>query len=216
MAMQTIRTALTAAAAALMFAGAAAAQSGNTHTMTVQLPNGGVAQIRYAGDVPPQVIVSPDRLPVASVAAMPSLFDFDAPFAELRRISAEMDRRAAQMMREAAVLSSGSPQMTETALPNLPAGAQSYTFVSTLSGNGVCTCSVQITSTGNGAPKVVRNSSGNCGPETGASGSASRPAEVYVPTRPAPAPKRPDVLWTSNEAKSPYAGIVQQTAAHQR
>ena len=147
---------------------------------------------------------------------MPSLFDFDAPFAELRRISAEMDRRAAQMMREAALLSSGSPQIIETALRDLPAGAQSYTFVSTMSGNGVCTRSVQITSTGNGAPKVVRNSSGNCGPETGASGSASRPAEVYVPTRPAPVPKRPDVLWTGNEATQPYAGMVQQTTAPQR
>ena len=58
MAVQFVRTAVTAAAAALVFAGAAAAQSGNTHTMTVQLPNGGVAQIRYAGDVAPQVIVS--------------------------------------------------------------------------------------------------------------------------------------------------------------
>jgi len=216
MAVQFVRTAVTAAAAALVFAGAAAAQSGNTHTMTVQLPNGGVAQIRYAGDVAPQVIVSPDRLPVASFAAMPSLFDFDAPFAELRRISAEMDRRAAQMMREAAMPSSGSPQMTGTALRDLPAGAQSYPYVSTMSGNAGCTRSVQITSTGNGAPKVVRNSSGNCGPETGASGSASRPAEVYVPTRPAPVPKRPDVLWTGNEATQPYAGMVQQTTAPQR
>jgi hypothetical protein len=216
MAMQSIRTALMAAAAALMFAGAAAAESGTMHTMTVQLPNGGVAKIRYAGDVPPQVILNRDPLPVASFAALPSLFDFDAPFAELRRISTEMDRRAAQMMREAAMLSSGSPQMIETALRDLPAGAQSYSFVSTMSGNAVCTRSVQITSTGNGAPKVVRHSSGNCGPETGASGSATRPAEIYVPMRPAPAPKRPDVLWTSNQAKSPYAGMVQQTAAHQR
>jgi len=216
MAMRSVRTALTAAVAALILAGVAAqAESGNMHTLTVQLPNGGIAKIRYAGDVPPQVTVSPDPLPIASFAAMPSLFDFDAPFAELRRISAEMDRQAAQMMREAAVLSSGSPQIIETALRDMPAGTQSYTFVSTQSGHGVCTRSVQITSTGNGAPKVVRNSSGNCGPEAGEGGSASRPADVYVPTRPAPTPKRLDVLWTSNEAKPPHVAMV-QTAAHQR
>ena len=54
------------------------------------------------------------------------------------------------------------------------------------------------------------------GLETGSGSGASRPADAYVPTRPAPTPKRPDVLWTSNEAKPPYVAMVQQTAAHQR
>jgi len=47
MAMRSVRTALTAAVAALIFAGASArAESGNMHTLTVQLPNGGIAKIR--------------------------------------------------------------------------------------------------------------------------------------------------------------------------
>ena len=53
--MRNVRTPLLAGAAAVALAalsGAAAARDFNTHLMTVQLPDGSVAEIRYTGDVP--------------------------------------------------------------------------------------------------------------------------------------------------------------------
>ena len=115
-----------------------------------------------------------------------------------------------------------------------PAGSQSYSFVSTLSGNGVCVRSTQITASGNGAaPKVASHSSGNCGPETtpqfngGATGSVNlptapaspmkRPDTLWINHQPTPAApaKRPDTLWTKATTPTPYAGMVQQTASRQ-
>jgi hypothetical protein len=220
--------------------GVAAAQSTRAHVMTVQLPGGGVAQIQYTGDVPPQVTVS-DALVAAPTsfspvfAAMPSMFGADSPFAMFDRISAEMDRQMAAMWRRAEMLSAQSPsQLTEAAMRNLSAGSEGYSFVSTLSGNGVCVRSMQITSSGNGAvPKVVSHSSGNCEAEMapqingGATGSvnlptspapAQRPDTLWIkspaPTAPAPA-KRPDTLWVKSNGANPYAGTVQPTAARQ-
>ena len=46
----------------------------------------------------------------------------------------------------------------------VPFGGESYSFVSTISGNGVCSQSVRIISRGDGTkPVVERHSSGNCG-----------------------------------------------------
>src|SRR5258708_35051364 len=163
--MGTTRTVLIAGAAAITLggvSGVAAAQSSRAHVMTLQLPGGGTAQIQYTGDVPPQVTVA--DAPVAApmgfslvFAAMPSMFGADSPFAMFDRISAEMDRQMAAMWRRAEMLSAQSPsQLTEAAMRNLPAGSEGYSFDSTLSGNGVCVCRGQITSSGNGAaPKVV-------------------------------------------------------------
>jgi hypothetical protein len=231
-----------AVAALTAVSGIAAAQSSRAHVMTVQLPGGGVAQIQYTGDVPPQVTVADapavSRLPMNPVfAAMPSMFGADSPFAMFDRISVEMDRQMESMLRRAEMLSTQSPsQLTEAGMRNLPAGSQSYSFVSTLSGDGVCTRSVQITSSGNGAaPKVVSHSSGNCGPDAapqpngGASGPVNlptipagprkRPDTLWInnPTTPAaPAPtKRPDTLWVKSTPPIPYTGTVQQTASRQ-
>ncbi len=104
--MRTLRTALLAgvAASAIGFPGAALAQSPQTHVMTVRLPGGGVEQIRYTGDVPPQVVVAESPAPIEAFAPMPSLFGPQSPFAALDRISAEMDRQAAAMFRQADAL----------------------------------------------------------------------------------------------------------------
>ena len=68
--MRTFQQALLAGVAAgiVGLSGAAFAQSGKTHVMTVRLPDGGVAQIRYTGDVAPQVSVgeAPARIALAS------------------------------------------------------------------------------------------------------------------------------------------------------
>ncbi|HEV2336924.1 MAG TPA: hypothetical protein VGS13_15575 [Stellaceae bacterium] len=207
--MRNLRTLLLAgvAASAIGFSGAVLAQSANTHVLTVRLPDGGLAQIRYTGDVPPHIAFSN----VASVP-MPALFGPDSPFAALDRISAEMDREAAAMFAQADALAAQaqSGQSTEAAARSLPPGSQSYTFVSTMSGNGVCTRSVEITARGDGAPpRVVSHSSGNCGAMPGGSGS------IGLPVAPAPA-NRPDVVWASAQGAKPAAGLVHEIPPAQR
>jgi hypothetical protein len=91
-----------------------------------------------------------------------------------------------------------------------PPGSQSYSFVSTMSGSGVCTRSVEITSMGNGAaPRVVSHSSGNCGSAEG------NPGSVNLPGAPLPA-KQPDLVLTKAGGAKPYTGMVRQVAAAQR
>ena len=82
-----------------------------------------------------------------------------------------------------------------------------------MSGNGVCTQSVEITSTGNGAPKVVRHSSGNCGPVAGGTTGAAGGA-VALPATPSRG-SRPDTLWIKDNAPPPYRGLIQKTALPQ-
>ncbi|MGE5270637.1 MAG: hypothetical protein ACM3JG_13300 [Thiohalocapsa sp.] len=238
--MRTLRNALFSgvAAAALAASGAAFAQPRDVHFMTVRLPDGGLAQIRYTGNVAPQISFSEVpandiTLPVA--ALRPSWpgwgFDSASPFAMMRRISAEMDREAAAMFRQADALLAASPTgLTEAVARNLPPGSTSYTVVSTMSGNGVCTQSVEITATGNGQPRVVRHSSGNCGAGAalpGAGGgtinapatvpTARSPAMIETRAHPAmprvapPAPAaHPDVIYTSARGARPYAGLVHE------
>jgi hypothetical protein len=131
----------------------------------------------------------------------------------MERISAEMDRQAAAMFRRAEALATQarSGQPIEAVFGNLPAGSRGYTYISTMSGNGVCTRSVEITSTGNGPPRVVSHSSGDCGPATGgASGAATLPA---APVRPA---KQPDLLLTNANGAKPGGNMVRHVAAASR
>jgi hypothetical protein len=228
--MRSLRTALLAGVAAIAvgLSGGASAQSANSHVMTVQLPDGGVAQIRYTGDVAPQISVSEAPAPIEIFAPIPPLFGSDSPFAMMERISAEMDRQAAAMFRQADALAAQarSGQLTEAAMRNLPPGSQSYSFLSTMSGSRICTQSVEITSPGNGQkPQVVQHSSGNCGPPTGG-GSVNLPtavtpagrAEIIETNAQAPRPyaapaaptNRPDVIWTSAKGANPYAGLVRE------
>ena len=103
--------------------------------MTVQLPGGSIAAIRYTGDVPPQVVLSP--APAEFGAPMPSsaFFGPGSPFAMLDRMSAAMDREAASLMRQAEMLANAPAfagnQPIEATLRNVPTGTESYTMVST-------------------------------------------------------------------------------------
>src|SRR5579864_6575800 len=143
------------------FAGLAEAQSPGTHLLTIRLPDGGIAQIRYAGKLAPRVYFSDAPAPV--FIAWPTMFGLGSPFAEMERISAAMDRQAARLFQLAGALSSQSPQLNPKAIAALPAGTREYQFVSTITGAGVCGRSVEITSRGNGvAPRVETQSSGNC------------------------------------------------------
>lgn len=226
--MRMLKTSLLAgvAAAAIGLAGAASAQTGGVHVMTVQLPGGGVAQIQYTGNIAPRVSFGEAPAPIAAFAPMPAFFGAGSPFATLDRISAEMDREAAAMFRQTAALAAEarSGQLTEAAMRDLPPGSRSYSYVSTMSGNGVCSESVEITSQGNGAPpRVVSHRSGNCAgvagpagtvnlPNAAPPGTAARPVWTSAPaTAPyvAPAaPARPDMVWTAAHGQKPYAGLV--------
>jgi hypothetical protein len=211
--MRNVRTALLAGAAAVALAslsGAAVARDLNTHLMTLQLPSGGVAEIRYTGDVPPQVVLSPAPTELGSLMPISSFFGPGSPFAMLDRISAAMDREAASLMRQAEMLANApafaANQPIEAALGSLPPGSQSYTMVSTWSGNGVCTQSVEITSPANGGqPRVVSHSSGNCGSARGSMG------VIETPTTPPPT-HQPRILETSTHGTQPYAGLVREAS----
>jgi hypothetical protein len=161
--MRLSRTVLLAGGAAVALAGIARmadAQTSNTHVMTVQLPNGSIEQIRYSGDVPPQIIVAPDAA------------SFESPFAALEQMTALMNRQAEAMLRSARAMAMQPMPMTEAAFGQVPPGG------------GVCMRSVQITYTGNGEqPHVVSHTSGDCGSAGGAAVPAQLPAPV-VPTHP--------------------------------
>jgi len=133
-----------------------------------------------------------------------------SPFAALDRISAAMNGEAASLIRRAEMLANAPAfapnQLIETALGNLPPGTESYSMVSTWSGNGVCTQSVEITSPANGGkPRVASHSSGNCGSVPGSTG------VIGTPTMPAPT-HRPDMLETNVHGTSPDAGLVREAA----
>ena len=204
--MRVFRIALVAGAAMIVVAGisgVAAARDLNTHVMTVQLPGGGVAEIRYTGDLPPQVVLSP------APTALGEFFGPASPFATLDRISAAMDREAASLMRQAEMLANASGfapnhPIEEMALGNLPPGTESYSVVSMWSGNGVCTQSVEITSPANGGrPRVVSHSSGSCGSAPGSTG------VIRTPTMPTPT-HPPDILETHGTPA--YGGLVREAA----
>ena len=209
--MRNVRTAILAGAAATAvagLAGVAMARDLDTHVMTVEVPGGGVAEIRYSGDVPPQVVLSAAPVGLGSLAPFGSFFGPASPFAELERISAAMDREAASLMRRAELLAGvpafGGNRPIQAVLPGLPPGATSYTMVSTWSGNGVCSQSVEITSPADGGkPRVVSHSSGNCGSAPGSMGT------VGTPVVPAPT-SRPEILETGVHGNAPHPGLVRE------
>jgi hypothetical protein len=161
--MRLSRTVLLAGVAALGLAGVAGmaeAQTSNTHVMTVQLPNGAIEQIRYVGDVPPQVVVVPNAV------------SFESPFAALEQMTALMNRQAEAMLRSVRTM----------AMQPVPVPMTEAAFGPAAPGPGVCMRSVQITYTGNGeAPHVVSRTAGDCGP----SGGSAVPAELPGPVGPA-------------------------------
>src|SRR3954454_15281903 len=111
--MARLRKTLLAGAASIGIAISGAASAQTAHVMNVAVPGGGIAQIRYFGDVPPQIVFAPApaAFPASSGEAfgawMPVSsmfgpgFGSASPFAVMDRIAAEMDRRAAAIFRYA-------------------------------------------------------------------------------------------------------------------
>jgi len=173
-----LRTAVLAGAAAIAVAGTAMAAANDSRVMTVDLPDGSQARIEYKGDVAPKVTV--ESAPPFVPARFADL-GMTAPFALFDRIAADMDRQMDAMFRQARMLetaAAGHAPLDQAAFGALPAGTVSYRFVSTSTGNGVCSRSVQVTSLGaDQQPKVVSSSSGDCG----------APAHATAPAVAAPA-----------------------------
>jgi hypothetical protein len=180
--------------------------------VTIALPGGGVEEIHYAGDVAPQIVFAPAPSGIATWAPMPAMFGPNSPFAAMERISAEMDRQAAGLLRQAQLMANepGVGRLGEAAFGNLPAGSQGYSFIATMNGNGVCSRSTTITSQGSGAPpRVVTRSSGNCGSAAGGTGSVAAPMAPALP-------HRPDVIEANAAGARPYLGLVRPIDARQR
>jgi hypothetical protein len=150
--------------------------------MTVRLPDGQIEQIQYTGAVPPVIVMAPP--------AMPAGFGLGNPFAVLERMTAAMDRQAEAMLREANALAARP-------MPN-PGGSG---VIPAMSGPGVCMRSVQITFSGHDqAPRVVSQTSGDCGPAHGEA------APAALPNAPAPA-LAPRIVEA--RADQPYERLVQ-------
>jgi hypothetical protein len=176
----------------------AAAERQPVHVLTVSLPDGSVEHIRYTGDVAPRIVIGAGDAATALSGSPAGLFDSafgpDSAFAAFDRIAAEMDRQAATMLQQAMTAApsdtSGPAMLTPAALASLaraPAGATSYSFVSSSSGAGTCSRSVEVTSLGDGkAPQVIRKASGDCG-----GGAKASPAPVVAAK---PAPPSPDSI----------------------
>jgi hypothetical protein len=216
------RNAALAGLASLAVAGAAwAAETPakpQVQVMEVALPDGGVARISYSGAIAPQVTVAP-----AAKGALPAGLDarFDmGPFAAMDRIMADMDARAATMLREmrdmevrmaaaARAAETGDPQVMRwaslpgfgpaaapIAVASLPPGAVSYSAVTTVNGGRSCTQTVQVTrSAADAAPQVVRRASGDCGKAADTAPAASNEAPDHAApaarTIAAPKPVKP-------------------------
>lgn len=163
------------AAVAAVVAGPALAHALKYHEMDVRGPDGEVAHIRYTGNTPPQV-----RFDAQPVADNFGGFFYMRPFAEMERVSAALDRQAAEMMQEInspVFFSVPSPQAIQARLGAMPRGAEGYSMM-TISENGkTCTERMSYDYTGNGKPQVQKASYGDCG--TG-SLKSDVPAKVQV------------------------------------
>ncbi|GAC1043547.1 hypothetical protein [Rhizobium sp. No.120] len=188
--MQTLRNTLLIGAgliAASGLAGQAFAQQKQSiqmHQMTVRLPDGSLEMIRYSGNRPP-VVTFPGDPDAAFITAFDPFGDASS-FAEMERISAAMDRETAAML-DNIRLSARSPDVSDNLmkvdLSGLPMGAKGYTMISTTSGKGTCTQTMEYFSSGRGKPQVKTTSSGNCG---ALQGSTAKPARAVSPQ---PTPK---------------------------
>lgn len=160
--MRKLPEAVLAGIASLVVAGTAVAASRDMHSMNVSMPDGTVAHILYHGDVAPKVRLEPAQ------TEMPVLKGFDWPLSSFDRLSAELDRQATLMFRQAAELSKvpwqdGSTLQNLASVNGLPGGSMDYYEATTTTTNGSCTRTVHMTSTGpNQAPKVNASVSGNC------------------------------------------------------
>ena len=177
--MRKNRTAVLAGVAALIAVGTAVAATHNSHVMKIAMPDGSIAKIEYQGDVAPKVTVGPQPFGLAEMSLPVAVFDpfvlaslgsdqtSWAPFAELDRMTTQIDRDMRGVIDQAsamqAQMATPTGKLDMAAFGKMPAGTVHYSFVATITGKGSCSQSVQITSYGGKSePKVVETSSGDC------------------------------------------------------
>lgn len=197
--MRFFRPALFAAAAlaAAGVAGLAAAEVRATHVLTIRLPGGQIEQIRYAGDVAPQVRISRSAEPMDLFAPAADRFGPSWAFAQMQAISTAMNHQAAMMLQQAATaqanVTAGPGDLTLARVNSLPPGAHGVYMVWTSNGNGGCARTVEYASSGAGrTPAIVSRTSGDCGPTS-------------APTGASP---------THDRAPAPVPGLAQPVAFH--
>ncbi|EQB04694.1 hypothetical protein [Sphingobium baderi] len=131
--------------------------------MTVDLPDEPLIQITYTGDIAPGARIIPDAH-LTPVWLHPF---HSAPFTMLERMSLEMDRTFAAMMRQAETMKTVALAQSNGmtfASRTMPSGTVRYSYVVTGNGDSYCSRSVRIISDGSGAkPTMVSQSSGDCG-----------------------------------------------------
>jgi hypothetical protein len=181
----------------------AIAQDGQEHVLAITLPGGGVEEIHDTGDVAPQVVWAPNDGLIGAKWVDPA-FGWGATFAAMERLNAAFAQQEAALLRDVAALS-GTPHFA------LPPGATGYSVVQTITGNGVCTQTTQISYMGNGIkPRTVSSSTGDCG----ASHAGGLPANLPSPS--APSHTAPAVRTWETKAASPHvpSNLVQVAAWH--
>jgi len=169
--MKPVHKALLAATVAVVgVVGLGAATSRTAHEMTLRLPDGSIEQIRYAGNQAPQIrLEGPTPLLAANAARLDPIGDLAAdpwrlegPFIALDRLSAALDQQAEALLQDAA--GAGPGGLAPVEVSRLPPGVQGFSVVSTRSGDGVCTRSIQYRASGEGRPpQVTTRASGQCG-----------------------------------------------------
>ncbi|MGE6739163.1 hypothetical protein ACQKGC_02675 [Allorhizobium pseudoryzae] len=204
--MRSLRTLLMIGAGIVTVTAGSAFAREMMHDMTVRLPDGSVEQIRYVGDTPPTIrLDNPAQrvlLPVTD-----DLFS-GGPFADLERISAAMDRQAAEMMQvfDRVAPPVAAPGLLNVDIGRLPPGVQGYSVYSVTSGGKTCSQAIRYMSDGHGTPKLEQASSGSC--ETLAPQAAPRtvrlaPVTPAAPAAPAPVPtngRNGDIIEASAHA----------------
>lgn len=144
-------------------AGFALAKDSSVHNLTVRFPDGAIAQIQYAGHVPPRVSFDSDPFSVGLYGPTPLAV---SPFADFNRISAQMDADMDTLMRQGDALAfpiAAPPENLYRVGQILP-GTTRYAFAAMAGGDGAyCMRSMEVTSKGAGErPKIVSHSYGDC------------------------------------------------------
>jgi hypothetical protein len=155
-----------------------------SHTVTVQLPGGGMETIAYSGKVAPKVsfrAIPVESLPASSFADPFAVsWNVFPSFAALDRISAAMDRQMDAMMHQAQMLSAGGQPLSNAVLKGMPQGS-SFSMVSQTFSNGACVQTTRITQApGQAKPQVVSQTSGNCGADSHSAAPAADPGMKQI------------------------------------
>jgi hypothetical protein len=184
MAMKPLRPAAIAGAALLIVGvGAVAATvASHSHTATERMPDGSVVKIWYAGEAPP--VVRYGLPPAPGLAPFDQRFAADPAIARLDRIAAALDRQAAAMLQGPAMQRGPVDQagLAPIDAGDTPAGVRSFSVVSTLTGSGVCTRSVEYDSMGDGKPpKVIAHTSSGCSRRDAAPARSAGPDKPELP-----------------------------------